>query len=182
MGATVRLRFVALTLPDGWIELKRVGAWKLRHVDRRGELGLSLFPVASGVTMDLPTLLALFAERRQKREESNVSGRELRKEHPEVQRVVPSFHFTFLDESSWSAGPSFCVTSTLRIDTGMGPLRAFDAVWPNPHPTIFSSEWTVSDGTYVVEASFRDFTEDAFRLGVRDCDSMMRTLRFEGPS
>lgn len=46
----------------------------------------------------------------------------------------------------------------------------------------FSRGWTVSDGTFVVEASLNVDTEDAFRKCVEDCDRMMRSVRFEGAS
>jgi hypothetical protein len=155
MGTTIRCRFVALDLAPGWIELRRKGLWTLKHPERRGELTLSMFPVAEGVTMDLPTLQALDRER---------------------SRSTDPFHRSMaaLDETAWSQESVFCFATSARGGPYPGSSRGAS-------PDYFRY-WTVSDGTYVLEATFHEYDEERFAAGVDACDAMMRSVRFEGPS
>jgi hypothetical protein len=155
MGATVRLRFVAFDLADGWIELQRSGVWTLKYPERRGELRLSMFPVSAGVTMDLSMLHALSRERRNN-PNAILLGQVL------------------LDEASWSLGSLFCLATSVRQGTVPPSSRG-----ASPD---YLRYWTVSDGVYVLEATFHEYDEERFGLGVVDCDAMMRSVRFEGPS
>jgi len=50
------------------------------------------------------------------------------------------------------------------------------------HPVTYTRHWTVCDGAHVVEATFYEYDEEMFRVGVQDCDAMMRSVRFEGPN
>lgn len=160
MGSTVRLRFVALDVVHPWIELQRTGLWKLRHPDRRGYLSISMFPVAEGVTMDLETLQALCRERQR----DSVFDR----------LFVP------LDDDSWAERAVFCVASSSRTRTGRGIRHPFP--WPASQQPTYRRSWSLSDGRHVVEASLYEPDEANFRADVDDCDAMMRSVRFEGPS
>jgi hypothetical protein len=189
MGPTVRLRFVALDLPDGWIELSRVGVWKLGHPDRRGTLSISMFPVAEGVTMDLPTLGALSRKRWEnddlldgRMREHLKKARESMPEQPETRRHMPPPARTLLlGETSWLEGSLFCVARQMREDM-TARLWASFGLSAEADPTSFRAEWTVSDGAYVLEATLRDPEESHFLLGATEWDNVMRSLRFEGPS
>jgi hypothetical protein len=154
MATTIRSRFVALDLAEGWIDMPRRGGWTLKHPERSGELTISMFPVAEGVTMDLPTLEALSRERS-------------RNTDPLSRSEVP------LDETAWSQGSLFCLATSAR----RGPFPSSDR-----GRTTYTRHWTVSDGAYVIEATLHEYDEDAFRVGGQDGDDMMRSVRFEGPS
>jgi hypothetical protein len=145
VAITIRYRFVALALAEGWIELTRKPRWELRHPERAGTLMLSVFPVVDGVEMDLPTLLHLTHERRR----------------------TSLFRQTFVDESTWSIGSLFCVTTRHTSNI------------PTAH---YSASWTVSDGHYVVEGTFSTDEPSIFLASLPDCDAMLRSLRFEGPN
>jgi len=181
MGTTVRVRFVALDLVDPWVELQRKGLWTLKHPERRGQLTISMFPVAEGVAMDLATIQALSRERH----ERHMTGEKAKRRAPErMRRHVEQNPFfarsLLLDEASWSTPASFAVVTSVRTERPnviRGPFP-----WPGLDPTTYTRTWTVSDGGHVLEATFREYDEERFRLGVEDCDAMMRSVRFEGPS
>jgi hypothetical protein len=158
--ATIRHRFVVLELAKGWVELRRTGLWTLKHPGRKGELTLSMFPVAQGIAMDLATLEALSRERQSK----SVFGR--------MQ--------VFFDETSWSRGAVFCLVTSARLRRPHGIRLPF--LWPGDDRTAFLRSWTVSDGAYVLEASFREYSEQNFHEGSKNGDTMMLSVRFEGPS
>ena len=162
MGHTIRYRFVALDLAEGWIDMGRAGLWRLRHSGRKGDLTLSVFPVAEGVTMDLATLQHLEHERRRHRENRTVSFASRFLRGPR-----------FLDETSWSVGSVFCLATRGVLE----PLP-----WAHLAHAIFIGHWTVCDGRYVLEASLTAHDADEFGVGVKVCDTMMRSVRFEGPS
>jgi hypothetical protein len=128
MGS-VRLRFTGFELPDGWIELRRLGALSMfGHPDRLTEVSIAMFPVAPGVTMDLPTLAALSRER-QDREDKDA-------------RTLP------LGETSWVEDSRFCVAS--RVRRGSNPALFF-ATW-----TVSDGVYVLEAGSHDVdEAHFR---------------------------
>jgi hypothetical protein len=171
MGTTIRCRFVALDLAPGWIELRRQGGWTLKHPERRGELTLSMFPVAEGVTMDLPTLQALSREHERFSERL---GRRVPKSSPFYRRSM------LLDETAWLQESVFCFATSVRTERPNGDRGPF--AWQGLEPTVHTREWTVSDGTYVLEATLHEYDEEHFAAGVDACDAMMRSVRFEGPS
>lgn len=157
---TVRCRFVALDLAERWIDLRRKGGWTLKHPDRKGGLTVSMFPVAQGIRMDLATVQALSREKQR----NSAFARP----------------FILLDEVCWSNPAVFCLATSSRTRT---PHRSRPAAIPWPgsdHPTYLRS-WTVSDGAYVLEATLHEYDEDAFHVGAKDCDTIMRSVRFEGP-
>jgi hypothetical protein len=167
---TVRNRFVAFDLADGWIEPHKLGHWILKHPERRGELIVSMFPVAEGVVMDLASIQAL------SRDGQRRAGERRRR----VPNPGPFFErWLLLDEASWTLGSVFCVgtsTRTERPSVGRSPLAVY------LHPVTYTRHWTVCDGAHVVEATFYEYDEEMFRVGVQDCDAMMRSVRFEGPN
>ncbi len=171
MGATIRCRFVALDLTEGWIELTKKGLWTVRHVERRGVLSLSMFPVAEGVVMDLATVRSLSREAQARRDDLL---RRFPALGPFSQRSV------VLGETYWTQGSVFCLATSTRTERRTSGENPFE--WPDRDPVSYATHWTVSDGTYVLEASFREFDEEHFRTGVEECAAMMRSVRFEGPS
>ena len=107
VGHAIRFRFVALDLVDGWIELGRA-PWKLRHVERSGALWISIFPVAEGVTMDLPTMQHLARERRRREEQ-----------HSRYRFFMRS---TVLDETGWLAESISCLATRERLEMRADPF------------------------------------------------------------
>jgi hypothetical protein len=159
MATTVRNRFVALELSDGWIELARGPSWTLSAIDGSASLRFTMFPVAEGVVMDLVTLRALERERHETHAKSRAGGRGRSR--------------LLIDETSWTEGSIFCLTLTERLDLrplGLGLGRCIQR------------GWTVSDGKHVVEAMLRSDTDDAFERAAPACEQMMHSVRFEGPS
>jgi hypothetical protein len=163
VGVRIRYRFVALELAPAWIELRRTGPWVLKHPKHPGELWITMFPVAEGVIVDLPTIQHLEHERRRHADE-----RQERFRNPLFR--VPRL----LDERSWSVGSLFCLTTkTVRAPSP----------WPHLAHPAYVGQWTVSDGRYMVEASLHGIDNaDDFTVGVADCEAIMRSVRFEGPS
>ncbi len=62
------------------------------------------------------------------------------------------YHQVFLDEDLWSERGVFCVASSLRVEIGK--------------EASYQRGWTVSDGTYVLEATFNADAEERFRTSV----------------
>lgn len=172
MGTTVRLRFVAFELADGWVELQRKGPWNFTHPDRKGQLVLSMFPLAKGVTMNLELL------RLQSRQSGSIFEGMARRS-PRMRGFFPrSF---LLDETSWTAGPVFCVAKSARTEPGnrvFGPLGAI----ASSLRSSCTRQWAISDGVYLLDAMLEDPDENHFRLSANEADSMLRSVRFEGPS
>jgi hypothetical protein len=165
MGATIRSRFVALVLAEGWIEQSRSPLWTLCSLDGTASLNLRMFPVADGVLIDLETLRALEHERHKLR---------ARDRRAELRGGVPAATgIFFVDETSWSEGTAFCVASTTRLALealGFAGLRGL------------RREWTVSDGKHVLEASLWVDADEVFAQAADTCEKMIRSVRFEGPS
>ena len=86
------------------------------------------------------------------------------------------FRATLLNQTSWSVGTVACLTTRCRVETNSpfasGPVR-----------TSYRASWTVSDGRYMLEAWLGEVPlVDDFTVGVADCDAMIRSVQFEGPS
>jgi hypothetical protein len=172
MSALVRNRFVAFDRADGWIERTRV-PWSLSAIDGSASLGISMFPVAEGVVMNLATLLVLEHERRHSHEDHRRFVRDRGASEPASERF-------FIDETTWTEGTLFGVASTERHQFDFTDLAAtldLPAAFQ-----IWVRTWTVSDGKYVVEATLRAETEGGFDRATAACEPMIRSVRFEGPS
>jgi len=87
--------------------------------------------------------------------------------------------FVLLDENSWSERAWFCVASSSR--TRVRPVR-HPFPWPASQDPTYLRSWSLSDGQCVLEATLYEPDEEHFRVDVEDCDAMMRSVRFEGPS
>ena len=151
----------------------RTPRWELKCPEREGKLTLSIFPVAAGITMDLPTLVRLDHERRRKSAEVSARLRASARA-PWVMRQ------RLLDESTWSTGPVFCVAIRHTWEVPAGREDA----WPGtPVGRVnHRAGWTLCDGRYVVEAGLGDLDAATYGESVAECDAMMRSVRLEGPS
>jgi hypothetical protein len=165
--AIVRRRFVALSVGRDWIELSRVPMWMLSTIDGAASLSLTMFRVAEGVTMTLATLWILEHERRQALIECR---QRLRRTRQGVQ-----VGGSFVDQTSWTEGPIFCLATTERDDF---PVFAFFG----RRGCDLQRHWTVSDGKRVFEATLHAGTEGAFGRAAEACERIVRSVRFEEPN
>ena len=164
VGGLLRYRHATLDLAEGWIDMGRIPLRKeLRHEKRPGELSLSVAPVRGGVTMDFAGLVA---EQREWERQWNESLRAARLSAFLGPRRL-------LDVVSWEGASTYAV----GWRTVTGP-----SAWPRYAGMGCRGQWRVSDGRYILNAIFSVSQEDAFQASLPECDAMMRSVRFEGPS
>jgi hypothetical protein len=161
---TVRYRFAALDLADGWVDMGRVPLRKeLRHEGRPEEFSISVSPVPEGATVDFATLVGQQGEWKRQWDECVRSGR-----LPALLR---------LEVVSWEELSAFGVGWRAAVTQ-----ERWRRVFPVTPRMRWMGHWTASDGRYVLRATLTVSREDAFHASVSDCDAMIRSVRFEGPS